>query len=71
LSRITRILTCMTITGLEMLQQEWLKFLLSEIYDFKILKEFSDSFEKYWLKTSKNTDFLYRISNIKSLILKY
>jgi hypothetical protein len=61
----------MTITGLEMLQQEWLKFLLSEIYDFKILKEFSDSFEKYWLKTSKNTDFLYRISNIKSLILKY
>jgi hypothetical protein len=61
----------MTITGLEMLQQEWLKFLLSEIYDFEILKEFSDSFEKYWLKTSKNTDFLYRISNIKCLILKY
>ena len=61
----------MTITGLQMLQQEWLKFLLYEIYDFKILKEFSDSFENFWLKTSKNTDFLNRISNIKSLILKY
>jgi hypothetical protein len=61
----------MTITGLQMLQQEWLKFLLYEIYDLKILKEFSDSFENYWLKTSKNTDFLNRILNIKSLILKY
>jgi hypothetical protein len=61
----------MNITGLQMLQQEWLKFLLYEIYDLKILKEFSHSFENFWLKTAKNTDFINRILNIKSLILKY
>jgi len=61
----------MNITGLQMLQQEWLIFLLYEIYDLKTLKEFSDSFENFWLKTSKNTVFINRILNIKSLILKY
>jgi hypothetical protein len=49
--RITRILKCLGICGLEYLKKPWIKFLLTEVLKEKKLENTIESLFKYWLPT--------------------
>ena len=66
-NRITRILTCLSLTDNTKLQIMWLEFLVEEIYKSKLLTFLEHSFTNYWIETLKNNTERQRILSKKFL----
>jgi hypothetical protein len=69
--RITRILKCLGEFEFNLQQQEFIKFLIGEIFVEKILEPLSDSMTKFWIHTIKADDQReQQIETLKFLLLK-
>jgi hypothetical protein len=61
--RITRVLKCLGMCGLENLKKPWLKFLITEVFKNKVLTNTTSSLIRYWIPTLRNESDLEEVEN--------